>query len=80
MNGVIARRLARLQAAHRRRGPTAPAWDFSALSLEEQYELYLLLEGTEPDRLGSASRALTPAERRRRDDLMARARPLGRER
>ena len=72
--GRHGRRLARLEAAHRRPGAAAAGvYDCSALSPEEQFELDQLLAHLHPlPGEARARRPLTPAEQGRLDDLVAR--------
>lgn len=69
------RRLARLEALHRRRDSmTTPRYDSSALSPEEQYDLALLLGRVEA---GTPDAEWVPGERDRLETLMSRVRVEG---
>ena len=61
--GSIGKRLSQLELVYTRPEPTPERrWDFSALTLEEQLDLYLLL-GAESPTHHELRRTLTPAER-----------------
>jgi hypothetical protein len=68
------RRLDRLTQVYRQPDPKhTGAWDYSALSLREQFELDQLLRWDEPTYRGDApARPMTPTERERLTELLDR--------